>query len=89
MKTLAIVVASCWLATAAMAQSAMAPPGASADAPAVAAGKSCQDKNATVHGAALTSHVKSCCHTAAAAKKLHGAAASTFEKSCQNAALGT
>jgi hypothetical protein len=89
MKALAIVIASCWLATAAMAQSQMAPAGAPTDAPAVAAGKACQDKNSTVHGAALTSHVKSCCHTAAAGKKLHGAAATTFEKSCQNAALGT
>jgi hypothetical protein len=89
MKALAIVVASCWLATATMAQSQMAPAGApAADAPAIAAGKSCQDKNATVHGAALTSHVKSCCHTAAAGKKLHGAAATSFEKSCQHAALG-
>jgi hypothetical protein len=89
MKTLAIVIASCWLATAAMAQSAAPPAAAPADAPAVTAGKSCQDKNATVHGAALTSHVKSCCHTAATGKKLHGAAATSFEKSCQHAALGT
>jgi hypothetical protein len=89
MKTLAIVVASCWLATAALAQTPAAPAAAPTDAPGVAAGKACQDKNATVHGAALTSHVKSCCHTAATGKKLHGAAASTFEKSCQHAALGT
>jgi hypothetical protein len=89
MKTIAIVVASCWLATAAMAQSTMAPPGASADAPGIAAGKNCKDKNATVHGAALTSHVKSCCHTAATGKKLHGKAATLFEQSCQKTALGT
>lgn len=87
MKAIAIVVASFWLATAAMAQSAMAP--ASADAPAVAAGKNCKDKNATVHGAALTSHVKSCCHTAATGKKLHGKASTLFEQSCQKTALGT
>jgi hypothetical protein len=97
MKTLAIIVASCWLATAAMAQSPTTPPAAPpaapaaapTDAPAVTAGKACQDKNATVHGAALTSHIKSCCHTAATGKKLHGAAATTFEKSCQHTALGT
>lgn len=89
MKAIAIIVASCWLATAAMAQSAMAPAAASAGAPAVAAGNNCKDKNATVHGAALTSHVKSCCHSAATAKKLHGKAATLFEQSCQKTALGT
>ncbi len=82
MKVIAIVVASFWLAGAAMAQGAMAP---AADTPAVAAGKKCQD--AKLHGAALTSHVKSCCTKAAA--KLKGAAKTSFEGSCEKTGTGT
>jgi hypothetical protein len=81
MKTIGIVVASFWLAGAAMAQTATT--GASA-------GATCKTQVGTnLHGAALTSSVKSCCRKAAAGQKLHGAAESSFEKSCQSAALGT
>jgi hypothetical protein len=81
MKTLAIVVASFWLAGGAMAQTATT--GASA-------GTTCKTQAGTnLHGAALTSTLKSCCKKAAAGQKLHGAAESSFEKSCQKAALGT
>jgi hypothetical protein len=81
MKTIAIIAASFWLAGAAMAQTATT--GASA-------GATCKTQVSTsLHGAALTSSVKSCCKKAAAAQKLHGAADSSFEKSCQKAALGS
>lgn len=82
MKVIAIVVASFWLSSAAMAQGMMAPAG---DAPAVAAGKKCQD--AKLHGASLTSHVKSCCEKAAS--KLKGAAKTSFEGSCEKTGMGT
>jgi hypothetical protein len=82
MKVIAIVIASFWLGSAAMAQGAMAP---AADTPSVAAGKKCQD--AKLHGAALTSHVKSCCEKAAA--KLKGGAKTSFEGSCEKTGMGT
>jgi len=85
MKVIAIVVASFWLAGAAMAQGAMAPAAAPADTPSVAAGKKCQDPK--LHGASLTSHVKSCCQKAAA--KLKGAAKTSFEGSCEKTGMGT
>ena len=82
MKVIAIVLASFCLAGAAMAQGTMAP---AADSPSVAAGKKCQD--AKLHGAPLTSHVKSCCSKAAA--KLKGAAKTSFEASCEKTGMGT
>ncbi len=68
MKTLAIVLASFWVATAAMAQDSA----------------SCKTQATTknLHGAALTSFVKSCCNKAADAQKLHGAAKTSNVKKC-------
>jgi hypothetical protein len=79
MKAIAIVLASFCLTTAAIAQTG-------ADA-----GGSCKTQAAgkNLHGAALTSTVKSCCKQQAAAQKLHGAAETSFLKSCQSAGLGT
>lgn len=82
MKVIAVVVASFWLTGVAMAQGTMAPAG---NTPSVAAGKKCQD--AKLHGAALTSHVKSCCQKAAA--KLKGASKTSFEGSCEKTGMGT
>ncbi len=79
MKVIAIVAASFWLAGAAMAQT-----------PAATAGAACKTQAGTnLHGAALTSTVKSCCKQQAATQKLHGAAETSFRKSCEKAALGT
>jgi hypothetical protein len=78
MKTIAIVFASFCLATSAIAQTGAA---AGATCKTQAGGKS-------LHGAALTSTVKSCCKQQAAAQKLHGAAESSFRKSCESAGLG-
>jgi hypothetical protein len=66
MKTIAIVVASLWVVTAAMAD----------DTCKIQAGA----KN--LHGAALTSFAKKCCKDQAAAQKLHGAAETSFTKKC-------
>jgi hypothetical protein len=66
MKTLAIIVASFWVATAAMAEDSCA---------VQATGKS-------LHGAALNSFAKKCCKDQAAAQKLHGAAETSFTKKC-------
>lgn len=85
MKVIAIVIASFWLASAALAQGTMAPAGPS---PAVAAGQKCKTNNAKLHGAAFDSTVTSCCKKAATAKKLHGAAETTFDTACVNAAKG-
>ncbi len=79
MKVIAIVVASFWLAGAAMAQSAGATAGAACKA----------NTDKSLHGSALTSHLRKCCRDAAASQKLHGAAATGFVKSCDQAALGT
>jgi hypothetical protein len=65
-KTIAIVVASFWVASAAMADDSCA---------VQATGKS-------LHGAALTSFAKKCCKDQAAAQKLHGAAETSFAKKC-------
>ncbi len=66
MKTLAIIVASFWLVTAAVAEDSCA---------VLATGKS-------LHGAALNSFAKKCCKDQAAAQKLHGAAETSFTKKC-------
>ena len=66
MKTLAIIVASFWVVTAAMADDSCA---------VQATGKS-------LHGAALNSFAKKCCKDQAAAQKLHGAAETSFTKKC-------
>jgi hypothetical protein len=80
MKVIAIVAASFLLTGTALAQ---APTGA-------AAGATCKTQAGTsLHGAALTSKVKSCCKQQAAAQKLHGAAETSFRKSCEKAGLGT
>jgi hypothetical protein len=68
MKTLAIIVASFWLVTAAMAEDSCA---------VQATGKS-------LHGAALNSFAKKCCKDQAAAQKLHGAAETSFTKKCMS-----
>jgi hypothetical protein len=82
MKVIAIVAASFLLAGSALAQPA-APTGA-------AAGASCKTQAGTsLHGAALTSKVKSCCRQQATAQKLHGAAETSFRKSCEKAGLGS
>ncbi len=76
MKIIAIVFASFCLASTALAQTA--------PAPAAAAGADCKKEAANLHGAALTSKVKSCCKQQAAKQKLHGAAETSFEKSCES-----
>ena len=68
MKTLAIIVASFWLVTAAAADDSCA---------IQATGKS-------LHGAALNSFAKKCCKDQAAAQKLHGAAETSFTKKCMS-----
>ena len=82
MKSLAFAVASIWLITAAMAQTPAPPTGA-------ASGATCKTQAGTLHGAALSSSVKSCCRKAAEAQKLHGAAEKSFRTSCEKAGLGT
>jgi hypothetical protein len=79
MKTIAIVFASFCLASAALAQT---PAGA-------AAGADCKTAAANLHGAALSSKVKSCCQQQASKQKLHGAAEASFRKSCVSAATGS
>ncbi len=80
MKVIAVIAASFWLTAAAVAQT-----------PATTAGATCKTQAAgkNLHGAALTSTLKSCCKKQAQDQKLHGAAATSFEKSCEKAALGT
>jgi hypothetical protein len=73
MKTIAIVVASFWVVTAAMAD----------DSCKVQAGA----KN--LHGAALASFSKKCCKDQAAAQKLHGAAQTSFTNKCVSDATGS
>jgi len=72
MKTIAIVAASLWVATAAMA----------ADSCQV------QATAKRLHGAALTSFSKKCCNDQAAARKLRGAAKASFTKKCLSDATG-
>ena len=66
MKTIAIVLASICVVSAAMAEDSCA---------VQATGKS-------LHGAALNSFAKKCCKDQAAAQKLHGAAETSFTKKC-------
>ena len=66
MKTIAIVVASFWMVSAA----------AAADSCAV------QAQGKKLAGAALSSFAKKCCKDQAAAQKLHGAAETSFTKKC-------
>jgi hypothetical protein len=66
MKTFAIVAASLFIATGAMA----------ADSCKV------QATAKKLHGAALSSFVKKCCNEQADAQKLHGAAKTSFAKKC-------
>jgi len=80
MKVIAVVAASFLLTGAAMAQPATG----------AAAGATCKtEAGTTLHGAALTSKVKSCCKQQAAAQKLHGAAEKSFRTSCEKTGLGT
>jgi hypothetical protein len=81
MKTIAIVFASFCLASTALAQAS----GGSG----AAAGADCKTAAANLHGAALNSKVKSCCHEQAAKQKLHGAAETSFQKSCESTAKGS
>lgn len=85
MKVVAVVIASFWLGSAAMAQGAMAP---AKPSPAVAAGQKCKADNAKLHGAAFDSTVTSCCKKAAAKGKLHGAAETSFDTACVDTAKG-
>src|ERR1700735_4317378 len=73
MKTIAILFASCWFVSAALADDSCA---------VQATGKS-------LHGAALTSFAKKCCKDQAAAQKLHGAAQTSFTKKCLSDATGS
>ncbi len=66
MKTIAIVLASFCLTTAALAQESC----------------KVQATGKNLHGAALTSFAKKCCKDQAAAQKLHGAAETSFTKKC-------
>ncbi|MGA3138202.1 MAG: PsiF family protein [Xanthobacteraceae bacterium] len=73
MKHIAIVIASLFVVTAALAD----------DSCQMQAGA----KN--LHGAALTSFAKKCCNDQAAAQKLHGAAQTSFTKKCLSDATGS
>ena len=75
MKATAIVIASFWLATAAMAQ----------DGPTCAV----QATQKNLHGAALNSFAKKCCDDQAKAQNLHGAAQASFTKKCMSDATGS
>ncbi len=68
MKTIAIVLATFWIAGAAMAEDSCA----------------VQATAKNLHGAALTSFAKKCCKDQAAAQKLHGAAQASFTKKCMS-----
>lgn len=84
MKAIAIVSASFCLATCCLVTAATAQTGA-------AAGTTCKTQAAgkNLHGAALSSTVKSCCRQQAEAQQLHGAAETSFRKSCESAGMGT
>lgn len=83
MRAIMIVAASFWLASAVMAQTTTTP--------SATAGATCKTQSTAknLHGAALTSTVKSCCKQQAEAQKLHGAAETSFRNSCEKTALGT
>jgi hypothetical protein len=66
MKTIAIVIASFWVVTAAMADDSC----------------QVQATAKNLHGAALSSFAKKCCKDQAAAKNLHGAAATSNINKC-------
>lgn len=78
MKTIPIIFASFCLAGAALAQT---PAG-----PGAGAGAGCKTQASNLHGAALTSKMRSCCQQQATKQKLHGAAETSFRKSCESAA---
>jgi hypothetical protein len=73
MKTIAIIFASLFVVSAALAD----------DSCKVQAGA----KN--LHGAALTSFAKKCCNDQATAQNLHGAAQTSFTKKCLSDATGS
>jgi hypothetical protein len=73
MKTIAIVVASFWVVTAAMADDSC----------------KVQATAKNLHGAALASFAKKCCNDQAAAQNLHGAAQTSFTKKCLSDATGS
>jgi len=73
MKTIAIILASFFMVTAALAD----------DSCKMQAGA----KN--LHGAALTSFATKCCNDQAAAQNLHGAAQTSFTKKCMSDATGS
>jgi hypothetical protein len=73
MKTIAIIFASFFVVTAALAD----------DSCKVQAGA----KN--LHGAALSSFAKKCCNDQATAQNLHGAAQTSFTKKCLSDATGS
>jgi len=66
MKTIAIVLASFWVVTAAMADDSC----------------QVQATAKNLHGAALNSFAKKCCNDQAKAQNLHGAAQTSFTKKC-------
>jgi hypothetical protein len=66
MKTIAIVLATFWVAGGAMADDSC----------------TVQATAKNLHGAALNSFAKKCCKDQAAAQKLHGAAEKSFNKKC-------
>jgi len=66
MKTIAIVLASCWVVTAAMADDSC----------------QVQATAKNLHGAALNSFAKKCCSDQAKTQNLHGAAQTSFTKKC-------
>jgi hypothetical protein len=67
MRTIAIVLATFWLAGAAMADDSC----------------TVQATAKNLHGAALNSFAKKCCEDQASAQKLHGAAEISFTKKCE------
>jgi hypothetical protein len=73
MKTVAIVLASFWVVTAAVADDSC----------------KVQATAKNLHGAALTSFAKKCCDDQAAAQNLHGAAQTSFTKKCLSDATGS
>jgi len=73
MKTIAIVLATFFLAGAAMADDSCA----------------VQATAKNLHGAALTSFATKCCNDQAAAQNLHGAAQTSFTKKCMSDATGS
>jgi len=73
MKSVAIILASFFLVTTAMADDSC----------------KVQATGKNLHGAALTSFAKKCCNDQAAAQKLHGAAQTSFTKKCLSDATGS